>query len=285
MSFGLKNAGATYQRMIQTCLKNQIGRTVEAYVDDVVVKTKHIDQLIDDLRQTFDNLWAYDIRLNPEKCVFGVPAGKLLRFIVSHRGIEANLAKLRALSQLAIPTELKHVQKLAGCVAALSRFISRLGEKALPLYKLLKKTKNFQWTEEATVVLEEIKTLLAGNPILAAPGVGEPMLLYISATNQVVSAVLVMERESEGHKFQVQKPVYYMSEVLTPCKSRYPHYQKIAYTVFMASRKLRHYFQECSVTVASEVPLNDIINNRDATDRIAKWAIKLLPFEITYKPR
>jgi hypothetical protein len=123
-------------------------------------------------------------------------------------------------------------------VAALSRFISRLGEKALPLYKLLKKTKNFQWTDEATTALEEIKTLLASNPILTAPSIGEPMLLYVSATNQVVSAALVVERESECHKFQVQKPVYYVSEVLTPCKTRYPHYQNIAYTIFMAFRKL-----------------------------------------------
>ena len=112
------------------------------------------------------------------------------------------------------------------------------------------------------------------NPVLAAPNTGEPMLLYIAATHQVVSAVLVVERETEGHKFPLQKPVYYVSTVLTPCKSRYPHYQKIAYAVFMASRKLRHYFQECLITVASEVPLNDIINNRDATGRIAKWAIE-----------
>jgi hypothetical protein len=89
---------------------------------------------------------------------------------------------------------------------------------------------------EAAAALEEIKTLLASNPILTAPSWGEPMLLYISATNQVVSAVLVIERKTEGHKLQVQKPVYYVSEVLTPCKTRYPHYQKIAYTVFMASR-------------------------------------------------
>ena len=133
--------------------------------------------------------------------------------------------------------------------------------------------------------LEETKSLLASNPILASPNDGEPMLLYISATHQVVSAVLVVEREEEGHKFPLQKPVYYVSMVLTPCKSRYPHYQKIAYAVFMAPRKLRHYFQECSITVASEVPLNDIINNQDATDRIAKLAIEILPFEITYKPR
>ena len=170
-------------------------------------------------------------------------------------------------------------------MAALSRFISRLGEKALSLYKLLKRTKNFQWTDEATTVLEENKTLLASKPILTTPSIGEPMLLYVSATNQVVSAALVAERESKGYKFQVQKPVYYVSGVLTPCKTRYPHYQKITYTVFMASQKLRPYFQECSVTVALEVPLNDIIINRYATGCMAKWAIELLPFEIIYKPR
>ena len=126
---------------------------------------------------------------------------------------------------------------------------------------------------------------MASNPILATPNIGEPMLLYIAATHQVVSAVLVVERETDEHKFLLQNLVYYVSTVLTPCKSRYPHYQKIAYAVFMASRKLRHYFQECSITVASEVPLNDIINNRDAMGRIAKWAIELLPFDIIYKSR
>ena len=214
-----------------------------------------------------------------------MPAGKLLGFIVSNRGIEANPAKIRALSQLAIPTDLKQIQKLTGCVAALSRFISRLGEKALPLYRLLRRTEHFEWTDAATAGLEEIKTLLASNPILAAPNVGEPMLLYISATHQVVSAMLVVEREQGRHKFPLQKPVYYVSTVLTPCKSWYPHYQKIAYAVFMASRKLRHYFQECSITVASELPLNDIINNYGVMGRIAMWAIELLPFDITYKTR
>ena len=92
----------------------------------------------------------------------------MLGFIVSHRGIEANLAKIRALSQLAIPFELKHVQKLAGCIAALSRFISRLQEKALPLYKLLRRTDSFEWTDAAIAGLEEIKALLASHPILAA---------------------------------------------------------------------------------------------------------------------
>ena len=99
--------------------------------------------------------------------------GKVLGFIVSNRGIEANPAKIRALSQLAIPTDLKQIQKLIGCVAALSRFISRLGEKALRLYRLLRCTEHFEWTDAATAGLEEIKAILATNPILAAPNVGE----------------------------------------------------------------------------------------------------------------
>ena len=109
MPFGLKNAGATYQRMIQTCLETQIGKIVEAYVDDVVIKTRHVESLIDDLRLTFNNLQTYEIKLNLEKCVFGMPVGKLLGFIVSNRGIEANPAKIRALSQLATPTDLKQI--------------------------------------------------------------------------------------------------------------------------------------------------------------------------------
>ena len=149
---------------------------------------------------------------------FGVPSRKLLGFNVSNRGIEANPAKIRALSQLAIPTDLKHIQKLAGCVAALSRFISRLGEKALPLYRLLRRTEHFVWTNAAAARLDEIKTLLASNPVLTAPNTGELMLLYIDATHQVVSAVLVVEREADGYKFPLQKPVYYVSTVLTPCK-------------------------------------------------------------------
>ena len=130
--------------------------------------------------------------------------------------------------QLATPTDLKQIQKLTGCVAALSRFISRLGEKALPLYRLLRRNEHFKWTDAATAGLNEIKATMETNPVLAAPNIGEPMLLYIVATHQVVSAVLVVEREADGHKFPLQKPVYYVSTVLTPCKSRYPYYQKIA---------------------------------------------------------
>ena len=98
MPFGLKSAQATYQRCVQNCLHNQIGRNVHAYVDDIVVKSGKKETLIDDLKETFDNLQVYKMMLNPAKCVFGVPAGKLLGFLVSERGIEANLEKIKAIT-------------------------------------------------------------------------------------------------------------------------------------------------------------------------------------------
>ena len=97
MPFWLKSVQATYQRCVQNCLHGQIGRNVHAYVDDIVVKSREKETLIDDLRETFDNLRVYKMMLNPAKCVFGVPAGKLLGFLVSHRGIEANPEKIKAI--------------------------------------------------------------------------------------------------------------------------------------------------------------------------------------------
>jgi hypothetical protein len=112
---------------------------VEAYVDDVVIKTENSENFIKDLQLVFNSLRRYRWKLNPEKCVFGVPAGKLLGFIVSHRGIEANPEKIEAIMRMEAPRSQKKVQRLIRCMAALSRFISRLGEKGLPFYKLLKK--------------------------------------------------------------------------------------------------------------------------------------------------
>ena len=101
------------------------------------------------------------------------------------------------------------VQKLTGCLAALSRFISRLSEKELPLYRLMKKSDKFEWTPEADAAFAELKTLLSTQPVLAAPISKEPLLLYIAATGQVVSTVLTVEREEEGKTFKVQRPVYF----------------------------------------------------------------------------
>ncbi|KAK1694538.1 hypothetical protein QYE76_011235 [Lolium multiflorum] len=184
MPFGLKNAGATYQRMMQKCLATQIGKNVQVYIDDVVITSKKGSTLIEDLKETFDNLDKFCIKLNPTKCSFGVPAGELLGFLVSARGIEANPEKIQAIVTMRKPTKLKEIQQLTGRVAALSRFVARLGEKALPFYALIKQGEKFQWNEEADRAFENLKRTISTPPILVAPKEKEPLLLYIAATPQ-----------------------------------------------------------------------------------------------------
>jgi hypothetical protein len=285
MPLGLRNAGATYQQCMQHVFGDHIGRTVEAYVDDIVVKTRRADDLVGDLSIAFSYLRANGVKLNPEKCVFGVPRGMLLGYIVSQQGIEANPKKVTALERMGPIWDLKGVQKVLGCLAALSRFISRLGEKGLPLYCLLKKHERFSWTTEAQEALDKLKASLTHTPILTPPQDGEPLQLYVAATTQVVSAVIVVERTEEGHALPVQRPVYYISEVLSDTKAHYPQVQKLLYAVVLVRRKLHHYFEAHPVTVVSSFPLGEIIRNPDAASRIAKWSVELLGETLAYAPR
>jgi hypothetical protein len=251
MSFGLKNAGATYQRASQACFKRQLNKNVEAYVDDVVIKTRNSSTLINDLEETFASLRKYRWKLNPNKCVFGVPSGKLLGFIISQRGIEANPEKISGITSMKAPTCIKDVQKLTGCMAALNRFISKLGELGLPFFKLLKHQEKFMWTPEADHALAQLKDFLSKPPVLTAPRKGEQLLLYLAATTHVVSTAIVVEQQEDGHAYPVQRPVYFISKVLSEAKARYQPVQKLLYAVLITSRKLRHYFQEYSISVVT----------------------------------
>jgi hypothetical protein len=169
MSFRLKNAGAAYQRAIQACFKRQFNKNVEDYVADVVVKTRNSDTLIADLEETFASLREYHWKLNPNKCVFGVPSGKLLGFIINHRSIEANPEKISAITNMKAPSYIKDVQKLTRCLAPLNKFISKLGERGLAFFKLLKHQEKFVWTLEADQALTQLKDFLSKLPVLTAP--------------------------------------------------------------------------------------------------------------------
>jgi hypothetical protein len=159
-----------------------IGRIIEAYVDDIVVKSKKTGDLAPDLTEVFAKLRQHGVKLNPKKCVFGVLRGMLLGFVVSKCGIEANPEKNSAIIDMGPIKNLKGVQRVTGCLAALSRFIARLRERSLPLYKLMKKSDHSTWTPEVQEALDSLKNMLKSPPILTALTPEEPILLYISAT-------------------------------------------------------------------------------------------------------
>ncbi|XP_057544996.1 uncharacterized protein LOC130824124 [Amaranthus tricolor] len=165
MPFRLKNVGATYQRMVNKVFQSQIGRNLEVYVDDMITKSKQASEHAADLRETFKTLRRHQMRLNSDKCVFGVTRGKCLGFLVDERGSEANPDKIRAIQDMKSPTSVKEVQKLTGCVAALGRFLSKSADKCSPFFKTLKQSK-FEWTREAEESFRQLKEHLSSLPKL-----------------------------------------------------------------------------------------------------------------------
>ncbi|KAI3719999.1 hypothetical protein L6452_20906 [Arctium lappa] len=205
MPFGLKNAGSTYQRLVNMMFKEHLGDTMEVYIDEMLVKSKHADDHIGHLKQSFDILREYKMKLNPTKCSFGVRAGKFLGYMVTRRGIEANPEQIKAI-----------VERLTGRVAALNRFISRSSDRCHLFYNVLRKNKGFEWTDKHEEALQQLKKYMMSPPFLSKPEQGEVLQLYLAVSNNSVSAVLI--RETDGR----QLPIYYVSKTLLDAETRKP---------------------------------------------------------------
>ena len=191
MPFGLKNAEATYQRFMNKMVAHQLGRNVQVYVDDMLVKSVCENKHLNDLQETFNTLRSYNMKLNPSKCVFGVTVGKFLGFMVSQRGIKVNPEKVRAILELEPPRTMKAVQSLNGKIAALNRFVSKATNKCLPFFRVLKKS--FKWTDECQKAFEDLKKYLSSPPLLSSSMPGEELYLYIAVSQAAVSVALVKD--------------------------------------------------------------------------------------------
>jgi hypothetical protein len=282
MPEGLKNARGSFNRMTAKVLHSQIGRNVLTYVDDIIVKSTKQENHIADLQETFANFRQAALKLNPEKCVFGVKKGKFLGCLVSTKGIEANPNKIEAILRMEPPNSKKGAQRLVGRLTSLNRFISKSAERNLPFFEILKSPEVFQWGLAQQRVFEELKQYLIDLTTLTPPSPGAPLLLYVAASHSAVSAALVQEKQDGQVKRQAL--VYFVSKVLSLSKKNYTELE-VLYVVLMASRKLRHYFEAYHIIVPSSQPLKDIMRNREATRRIRKWVAELNEFSIDYVHR
>ncbi|GJS62234.1 reverse transcriptase domain-containing protein [Tanacetum coccineum] len=240
----LMNARVTYQRLVDSAFKEQIGVNLEAYVDDMVIKSRTEQDIIKDIEQTFSTLRRINMKLNQKKCLFGMEEGKFLGYIVTSEGIRANPEKAKAVMDMPSPKTLKQI-----------------------------------WTEAAEAAFLEMKKLVSELPTLTTPKKGETLMMYLAVANEAVSAVLLAERDER------QMPIHYVSRSLQGAETNYVPMEKLALALVHAARRLRRYFQAHPIKVITDSPIGQVLNNSGASGRLAKWAVELGAYGITYVPR
>uniref|UniRef100_A0A2N9FYD7 Uncharacterized protein n=1 Tax=Fagus sylvatica TaxID=28930 RepID=A0A2N9FYD7_FAGSY len=250
MPFGLKNAGATYQRAMVTLFHDMIHHEIEVYVDDMIAKSRTAQDHLTDLRKLFQRLKKYQLRLNPNKCAFGVTSGKLLGFIVSGRGIEIDPAKLTATCE--------------------------------PLFKLLRKDVKIKWTEDCQRAFDKIKEYLLNPPILVPPTPGRPLILYLTVQETSMGCMLGQQDET-GKKEQA---IYYLSKKFIEPETRYLLVEKTCCALAWASKKLRQYMLYYTTWLVSRMdPIKYIFEKPALTGKIARWQVLLSEFDILFVAR
>ncbi|GKA25796.1 reverse transcriptase domain-containing protein [Tanacetum coccineum] len=254
MPFGLRNAGVTYQRLVDKAFHKQIRRNLEVYMDDLVIKSRMEDEIVRDIEETFKTLREINMKLNPKKCIFGVKEGMFLGYKVNTKGLKVCPDKVDVV----------------------------LTEKSLPFSKMLKKcTKksDFHWTAKAEEAFKQMKQLIAELPMLAAPMEKEELIIYLAAAKETVSAVLMMERETK------QMLIYFVSRALRGPKINYTSMEKIVLALVHASKRLKRYFQAHLIIVITDQPIQQVLSRPEVAGRLQMWSIEFGEYTIHYRPR
>ncbi|GJX33498.1 reverse transcriptase domain-containing protein [Tanacetum coccineum] len=259
MPFGLKNTGATYQRLVDTAFQSHIGRNLEAYVDDMVIKSNDKKILIEDIAETFDNLRRINMKLNLKKYSFGFEEGKFLGYMVTSERIRANPKKTKAIADMQSPQTLKEMQSLSGKLVALKRFLSRSAKKSLPFFETLiditKENKDeYRWTKNAEKAFQEMKKVIVELSLLTTPVKEETLYVYVAAATEALSGTT-------------------------------PPLEKLALSLLHTSRILRRYFEAHPIKVITDQPLKLILNKAQASGKLTKYSVELGAYNITYEPR
>ena len=280
MTFGLKNAGATYQRAMNFIFHEFIGKIVEIYIDDMVVKSGDFTKHLADQRKVLECTRKHGLKMNPKKCAFGVSAGQFLGFMVHQRGIEISRRSINAINKIATPTSKTELQSLIGKINFIRQFISNLSPKirAFSLLLKLKADQEFLWGKEQQLALDEIKSYLTNPPVLILPQQGKPFRLYLSTDGMVIGSALIQEFEGK------ERVIYYLSRRLVDAETRYSAIDKLCLSLSFSCIKLSHYLllAECTVICKDDV-VQYMLSMPIMNGRIGKWSLALSEFDLRYE--
>jgi hypothetical protein len=281
MTFGLKNAGATYQRAMNLIFHDLLGVLMEVYIDDLVIKLAGFEVHMANLKIVLERMRVYNLKMNPMKCAFCVTPGKFLGFTVHERGIEIDPKKVELISKLEEPTCKWDVQKLLGKINYLRWFIANLAGKIdsfLPLVRM-KHEGEFTWGEEHKEAFEKMKKYLMSLRVLRVPKANQGFRLYVAVQEHVIGSVLT--QEEDGKEFSAA----YLSRRLMGAESRYAFIEKMCLSLYYACTKLRWYLlmSPCTVVCQHDV-LKCMLQRHILSGRIGKWAYALIEYDLRYEP-
>ena len=254
-----------YQRLVTKMFQPLLGKTMEVYIDDMLVKSKERPDHSTYMQQAFELLNAYGMKLNPIKCAFGVSTGWFLGFMMTHKGIEANPTQLQDILESLAPSSIKGVQQLTDRLAALGQFISRFTDRLKPFFVVLKEANRAGWNEDCNYVFTQIKQYLAKPSILASSDAGETLFMYLAVSEVVVSAAMFKENNDIR-----QKPVFFVKKPLADVKTRYSHLEQAALALRIVAKKLGPYFQAHPIVVLTDLPLQSTLHKPDFSGRMAR---------------
>ncbi|GKA93885.1 reverse transcriptase domain-containing protein [Tanacetum coccineum] len=261
MPFGLKNAGATYHWLVDKAFDNHVGRNIELYVDELVIKSHTEAEMLRDIDETFRTLRKINMKLNPKKCTFGEVEGMFLGYMISPEGIRPCPDKTKAVLQLPSPRTIKKVQSLNGKLASLNRFLSKSAERS------------------GTSLQETKATLVRATPAGSTQAKGGTDCIPVRHPRRAISAVLMTE------KGMVQTSVYFVSRALQCPELNYTPMEKLVLSLVFAAKRLRKYFEAHPIVVITDQPIKQIILRPDVAGRLKKWSVMLGELNITYRPR
>jgi hypothetical protein len=280
MTFGLKNAGATYQRAMNYIFYELIGKIVEIYIDDVVIKSLNHDSHLKGVKRTLECTRKHELKMNPNKCAFGVSAGEFLGFLVHEGGIEVGKKSMKAIDEVVPPTNLKELQSLLGKINFVRRFISNLSQKVLPfsLQLRIKKDQKFVWGDEQQKAFDEIKRYMKEPPVLVPPKLNKPLNLYVAADTQTIGSALIQEFEGK------ERIVAFLSRKLLDPETRYSAAEKLCLCVYYSCTKFWHYLLNAECVVYSKFDvIKHMLSMPILNGRIGKWILALFEFELKFE--